>query len=239
MKHIVSCSFGKDSLAMLLMMLEKQIPIDEVVYFNTGAEFESIQNNVDKMRKILKDKEIIFTELKPRTSFMFNMLKKKIIKRNGVEQRGYGWCGGACRWGTSLKTQAIKQNNKKYEKEEITQYIGIAYDEPKRVRDIKNIKYPLVDWKMTEKDCLKYCYSKGWNWKQDGIDLYQILDRVSCWCCKNKNLNELRNIYKYLPKVWQRLKELQSKINMPYRKDKTIFDLEDKFRNECKLRKLF
>lgn len=239
MKHIVSCSFGKDSLAMLLMMLEKQIPIDEVVYFNIGAEFESIQNNVDKMRKILKDKEIIFTELKPRTSFMFNMLKKKIIKRNGVEQRGYGWCGGACRWGTSLKTQAIKQNNKKYGKEEITEYIGIAYDEPKRVRDIKNIKYPLVDWKMTEKDCLEYCYSKGWSWKQDGIDLYQILDRVSCWCCRNKNLKELRNIYKYLPKVWQRLKELQSKINMPYRKDKTIFDLEDKFRNECKLRKLF
>ena len=44
---------------------------------------------------------------------------------------------------------------------------------------------------MTEKDCLKYCYESGFSWDEDGIDLYSILDRVSCWCCCNKNLKEL------------------------------------------------
>lgn len=228
MKYIASCSFGKDSLAMVLKILELRMPLDEVVYFNIGEEFEPIERNKEKLKPILEAEGIKFTELKPKTSFMFNMLEREVIKRNGTKQKGYKWCGGVCRWGTTLKIQAIKEHNKQYN-EDIIEYVGIAYDEPKRIRESANIKYPLVDWKMTEQDCLDYCYSKGWNWKQDGIDLYQILDRVSCWCCRNKNLKELRNIYKYLPNVWQKLKDLQSKIDIPFRENKTIFDLERRF----------
>lgn len=39
MKHIASISFGKDSLAMLLMLIEKEYPLDEAVFFDTGMEF--------------------------------------------------------------------------------------------------------------------------------------------------------------------------------------------------------
>ena len=38
---------------------------------------------------------------------------------------------------------------------------------------------------------------------------YDVLDRVSCWCCCNKNLKELKNIYRFLPDYWQRLRYLQ------------------------------
>lgn len=236
MKHVVSCSFGKDSLAMLLMMLEKQMPIDEVVYFNIGEEFEPIDRNKEKMKQILEAKGIKFTELKPKTSYMFNMLEREVTKRDGTKKHGYGWCGGVCRWGTSLKQNAIREHNKQ-NNEEVIDYIGIAYDEPKRVREDKSKKYPLVDWKMTEKDCLDYCYSKGWNWEMNNIDLYKILDRVSCWCCRNKNLKELKNIYKYLPNIWENLKDLQSKIEIPFKQNKTIFDLEERFKEETQCKK--
>lgn len=102
-----------------------------------------------------------------------------------------------------------------------------------------NKVYPLVDWKMTEKECLEYCHENGFYWKEvlpDGTlspDLYSILDRVSCWCCTNKNLKELKNIYYYLPHYWDLLKGLQSRIDRPFRKDgKTIFDLEERFKRE-------
>lgn len=52
---------------------------------------------------------------------------------------------------------------------------------------------------MTEADCLKYCYSKGFEWKENNIRLYDVLDRVSCWCCANKNKKELENMRIYLP----------------------------------------
>lgn len=42
MKYVASCSFGKDSLAMVLRILEENLPLDEVVFFNTGMEFDSI-----------------------------------------------------------------------------------------------------------------------------------------------------------------------------------------------------
>lgn len=234
MKHIVSCSFGKDSLAMLLNMMELNMQIDEVVYFNIGVEFEPIERNKEKMKPILEAKGIKFTELKPKTTFMWNMLERK--KKNG--DIGYKWCGGGCRWGTSLKTQAIKENNKKYN-EEVIDYIGIAYDEPKRIRQDKNKRYPLAEWKMTEKDCLLFCHSKGWNWEYKGIELYDIMARVSCWCCRNHRIGELRNMYLYLPDYWEQMKKLQSQINIPYRKDKTIFDFEKRFKKEQEQISLF
>ena len=38
------------------------------------------------------------------------------------------------------------------------EYVGIAADETKR---IKKTCYPLVEWGMSEKDCLSYCYAGG------------------------------------------------------------------------------
>ena len=55
---------------------------------------------------------------------------------------------------------------------------------------------------MTEQDCLEYCYSKNFKWEEDGIELYKVLDRVSCWCCANKNKKELNNMLKYLPNYY-------------------------------------
>ena len=85
---------------------------------------------------------------------------------------------------------------------------------------------------MTEKDCLDYCYKNGWNWIENSIELYSILDRVSCWCCRNKNLKELKNIYKFLPNYWKKLRELQKKIEIPFRNKSTIFELENQFKNQ-------
>lgn len=57
MKYIASVSFGKDSLAMLLRLLEENEPLDEVVFYDTGMEFKAIYKIRDKIIEILK-KEI-------------------------------------------------------------------------------------------------------------------------------------------------------------------------------------
>ena len=86
---------------------------------------------------------------------------------------------------------------------------------------------------MSENDCLKLCYNNGFTWNENDIRLYDVLDRVSCWCCANKNLKELRNYYYNLPKYWNKLKELQKKTDRPFKNNKySIFDLEERFKNE-------
>lgn len=232
MKYIASISFGKDSLAMLLILIEKNYPLDEVVYFDTGMEFQAIYNIRDKIKPLLESKGIKYTELKPKCEFCYKMFDKPVKSKNGTTHYGYSWCGGRCRWGTTEKLVALE----KYCKGAV-EYVGIAVDETQRlIKERKgNKQFPLAEWGMTEKDCLQYCYDKGYNWLEDGIDLYSILDRVSCWCCANKNLKELKNYYLYLPKYWQKLKDLQSRTNRPFKNNKyTIFDLEAKFKKESK-----
>lgn len=232
MKYIASISFGKDSLAMLLKLIEQKKPLDEVVFYDTGMEFEAIYNVRDKILPLLAQHNIKYTELKPKNSMDYDMFEKCIKCRNGSCKKGYGWCGGVYRWGTTFKIQTMTNYIKRYG-DDVYEYIGIAFDEPKRLaKEQKGNKlFPLAEWNMTEKDCLKYCYDKGFNWLEDGIDLYSILDRVSCWCCANKNLKELNNYYLYLPKYWQKLKDLQSRTDRPFKYNKyTISDLEKKFK---------
>lgn len=228
MKYIASISFGKDSLAMLLRLIEENKPLDEVVFYDTGMEFECIYNLRNRILPLLEVHNIKYTELKPKETFLYTMFEKQVKKRNGTIGKGYSWCGGRCRWGTTEKLKAIEKHCKgNYE------YVGIAYDEQNRLSKERkgNKLFPLAEWEMTEKDCLEYCYNKGYNWNEDGIELYSILDRVSCWCCCNKNLKELENYYKYLPKYWNKLKELQSKTDRPMKYNKyTVFDLEKKFK---------
>lgn len=161
MKYIISCSFGKDSLAMLLKMLEKKEKIDEVIFYDTGMEFQVIYNIRDKVVPILQNQNIKYTELKPRYSFEYNMFEKKVNHRNGTFGKGYSWCGGRCRWGTSEKNFVIFSYLKNTYGDGYKECVGIAYDEPDRLKNDSHKVYPLFYYKMTERDCLEYCYEKG------------------------------------------------------------------------------
>ena len=229
MKYIASVSFGKDSLAMLLMLLEKNMPLDEVVFYDTGMEFQAIYNIRDKIKLLLQEKNIKFVELKPNYDFEYKMFEKPVKKRNGTIGYGYSWCGGRCRWGTTDKLKTIeKYTQGNYE------YIGIASDEVKRIKKERkpNKLMPLVEWGMSEQDCIEYCHSQGYYWQESNIELYSILDRVSCWCCANKNLKELKNYYLFLPEYWEKLKELQRKTDRNMKGKYSVFDLEKKFKLE-------
>lgn len=239
MKYIASCSFGKDSLAMVLRLLEENKPLDEVIFYDTGMEFDSIYRNRDRIKELLFQKHIRYTELSSKNTFLFDMFIRPVKYRNPENHKypyhyGYEWCGGCARWGTSGKLATIKKHYKDtYGDEEIFEYVGIAYDEPSRIKNEVQKLYPLIEWKMTEKDCLQYCYDKGFNWKENNIELYDVLDRVSCWCCRNKNLKELKNIYMYMPEYWQKLRGIQSRIDSPMKGvGKSVFDLEERFKKE-------
>lgn len=98
-KYIASCSFGKDSLAMVLLLLEKKYPLDEVIFFDTGMEFQAIYNNRDKLSDILSSNNIKFSVLKDKKSFEYNAFQREVHKKDGTIVYGYDWCGGSRRWG--------------------------------------------------------------------------------------------------------------------------------------------
>ena len=114
MKYIASCSFGKDSLAMILRILEEDKPLDEVIFFDTGMEFKSIYKNRDKVRMVLLEKKIPFTELHDVDNFYYKMLVKPVKYKNKENKEypyhyGYEWCGGRCRWGNYWKASGYPE----------------------------------------------------------------------------------------------------------------------------------
>lgn len=245
--YTLSLSGGKDSLALFLRILNEGIRLDEVVTVDLGDEYQATYDTLLFVASICLKEKIKFTVLDiPETEeyrkykedgrtelSMFEFMVFKHEKQNGC--KGYGWCGKQ-RWGTAIKNRLLNNYYQSLERF-VIEYVGIASDEARRI-DIRSHKnyaksYPLIKWGMTETDCLSYCYQHGVQWKQSGIRLYDILDRVSCQHCQQKNLKELRNIRKNLPELWNSFKEWQDKISFPYRSDgNTIYDLEKRFASE-------
>lgn len=79
--HIASVSWGKDSLAMLLLLIEKGWPLDEVVFYDTGMEFQAIYDTQDRMLPELEQLGIRYTKLEPGNPFLYDMLERQVQSR--------------------------------------------------------------------------------------------------------------------------------------------------------------
>ena len=93
---------------------------------------------------------------------------------------------------------------------------------------LKDKCYPLVEWGMTEKDCLAYCYAKGFDWG----GLYDVFRRVSCWCCPLQPLSGLRKLYTLFPELWQKLRAMDDHTWRQFRADYSVRQLELRFQFE-------
>ena len=139
-----------------------------------------------------------------------------------MKQESYG------RIASSMQYAPRKRGGVNSIPKDTVEFHGIAFDEKKRTSNNKgrNIKYPLVDWKIIEKQALEYCYSKGLDWG----GLYEKFHRVSCWCCPMSRIGELRVLYNDFPKLWGKLKEMDAKCFRRFRSDYSVEQLEDKFK---------
>ena len=99
-------SGGKDSSALLLLMLEKEMPIDCVLYADTGMEFPEMEAHMAKLDALLfRERGIHITTLRHPHGFewlMFDEPKQKPSclekrARRGIPPYGNGWPGMAVR----------------------------------------------------------------------------------------------------------------------------------------------
>lgn len=232
MKHIVQFSGGKDSTAMLLMMIERNMPIDEIIFCDTGKEFPAMYEHIAKVEQYIGRK---VTKLKAEKSFDYYFAERAKTKGKNKGSKGYGWATMRVRWCTSLLKQGVTQKHLKNQGEYI-QYIGIAADEPKRHKNIsKNTVHPLFDWGITEKEALQYCYDKGFDWG----GLYEHFRRVSCWCCPLQRIGELRTLRRHYPELWQELLDMDSRVEFKFKPTYSVEQLERRFAMQDAQTKMF
>jgi len=231
MKNIISLSGGKDSTAMILMMLEKNEPIHSVIFFDTSWEFPEMIEHIDKLEKYTG---IDIIRLKYKNTFEYELNQKPVRKKgtNTVHRIGNGWSSPMRRWCTRLKINAIEKYYRR--QKDFISCIGFAADEEKRVpggnKKKWKIRYPLIEWGINEETALQYCYDHGFNWN----GLYEIFGRVSCFCCPLQRIGELRNLRKHRPELWNKMLEMDKAIkpNRGFKDYKTVQDLDRRFKQE-------
>ena len=192
--------------------------------------------HIEKIRKIVEDKGIKFTLLKHEWTFDYWMFEYKPKRRNPEkflaqygDVAGKSWATSRARWCTGeLKIKLMDRYFKDLEAQHsVIRYVGIAADETKRIEreNQKNCNLPLVEWGWTEQDCLDYCYALGYDWG----GLYELFERVSCWCCPLQPLESLRTLRTQFPALWKELKDMDNRTWQQFRADYSVEDLDKRF----------
>jgi 3'-phosphoadenosine 5'-phosphosulfate sulfotransferase (PAPS reductase)/FAD synthetase len=162
--YVASCSFGKDSIATILLALEHNEPLDRVVFAEVMFDHEKGISG-----EIPEHIEWIYKTAIPRLEQMGVKVdvvrSEKDYKGMAYRERKDGSYYGLkyampCFANYHLKVHPIKKYLANFKKEyELIEYIGIASDEPIRLERIKNTnKISLLDkYGVTEKMALDKC----------------------------------------------------------------------------------
>lgn len=218
---------------MILTILEHNLPLDEVVYCEVMFD-ENISGEYPLHTDFIHNKAIPILEtvygLKVRVlrdsrpyKGMCTSLRvkgKHVGTPLGFPMRLGPWCN-------KLKMRPIKAYNKE-QTEPVHEYVGIAVDEPERLaRLTPNKSSPLADYGITEEMAVEIC-------KQHHLlsPIYQTQARNGCWFCHNARIGELRDLYRQYPELWAELREIQTISRVTFKQDYTLFDLEERFKNE-------
>lgn len=240
MKYIASLSFGKDSMAMLLEIIKRKLPLDYVIYCDIkysneiSGEHPVMAKWIPEAEKILKDKfgiEVIHLSFEKTFVEQFYTVKqrgKHIGDIYGFPLTIGAWCNDR------LKMRPINDFFKSILRtgETITQYIGIAQDEPERLERYKECqsashKYvTLADFGITENEALEIC-------KEYGLlsPIYGEHYRGGCWFCPKQCLRDLWELYTKYPTYFNLLEDLEKDSPIPFRANKTLAQIKQEFQN--------
>lgn len=156
MQHILSLSYGKDSLACLGAIEQLGWPLDRIVHAEIWAtdtipadlppmvEFKANADKIIKKRWGIEVEHICAMRGNERQTFERVFYRKRASSKNGnTLHKMYGWPFQKGPWcNDRLKVNALRKINKN----EVV-YLGIAADEPKRFHNLTETKNHLL-WKL-------------------------------------------------------------------------------------------
>ena len=227
MEHILSLSYGKDSLACLGAIEELGLPLDRIIHAEVWAtdtipaDLPPMMEFKKKADKIIFDRYGIEVEhIRHKLSFEKMLYQKKRRGKHIGENRGFPITVSAGGWCKNLKIM-----NKLSPKNSIS-YLGIACDETNRFHSLTETKRsPLIEAGWTEEMCRKWCE------ENDLLSpIYTNATRGGCWFCHNQGIDQLRLLRKNHPEYWELMLKWDLDSPVPFRADgHTVHDFDKRF----------
>ena len=142
-------------------------------------------------------------------------------------RRGFPLCGH-CYVQRDCKLRPIRRYNRTLTPDTV-QYVGIASDEPVRLRRLQENQVSLLEkYHYTEEDAKQLCQTAGLL-----SPVYAFTDRGGCWFCPNAKRKELRHLYDHHPELWAKMLELQAmpgKVSEKFNRTERFSDIDAAFR---------
>lgn len=233
MEHILSLSYGKDSLACLGAIEQLGWPLDRIVHAEVWAtdtipaDLPPMVEFKAKADKIIKERWGIEVEhIRNKKSYedCFYMICGENGRAAKSKRVGgiYGWPFQRGPWCNSrLKQSALQKIGKPN-----IQYIGIACDEPGRFHVFSDKKKsPLVEAGWDEAHCRKWCE------ENDLLSpIYTTATRGGCWFCHNQGVGQLRLLRKNYPELWELMLKWDADSPVTFHADgHTVHDFDARF----------
>lgn len=240
MKHIASCSFGKDSIATILLALEHGEPLDEAVFVEVMFDHaRNISGEIPEHIDWIYDTAIPRLEaMGVRTRVLRSERDYMYFFTNAVgggrfAGKLYGFpIGGKCTAQRDLKINPMRRYMRGLG-EEVTQYVGIAADEPKRLarlrsgngKHCKSCKVSLLaKYGYTEAMARDLCERHGLL-----SPIYKTGTRGGCWFCPNARISSFCRLRREHPDLWAELERLSHTPNLcsyGFKYGKTLQEVE-------------
>jgi len=207
--NVVSFGGGTNSTAMILGMYEKGIPIDLILFADTGAEQPHTYQHIENMNKWLAEHDmpqITIVEYVDCNGDRLT-LEQECLNRKNLPPIAYGW--KTCSQKYKASPQDKFCNNYQPRKdcwnkgEKIIKYIGYDAGEENRILNAKT--FDLQDKKY---DRVYALYDWGW-WREDCIEKIKrvglpLPGKSSCFFCPSMKKPEIRQLAKQYPDLYQR-----------------------------------
>ena len=224
-KFIASCSGGKDSVATLILAHEHGEPIDEVVYCEvmfdkeTSGEHPEHQEFIyQKVKPFVESRlEVPFTVLRSNVTYV-DVFKHIITKGDNLGKE-YGFAyPGMCAINRDCKIPPIRKYWKA-NSQNVSQYVGIAYDEQERLMRMEGTNQIslLAKYGYTEAGATKLCVNHGLY-----SPCYDFSDRNGCWFCPNCKDREWSHLIFNHHEYFDKLIDLESQYPNRARRCLTI-----------------
>lgn len=238
--NVFNLSFGKDSMATLILAAEQGIPIDRVMYceikFNDeiSGEHPLMAEWIPTAEKRLKE---LFGITVDHAYSGVNFYEQFHVKTAKGKHAGtiYGFPHTAGAWCNSrLKVRAISEYLLPFR--EVTQFVGIAADEPIRwermeAKQTEKKKYRslLVEQNLTEQDAMAICKKYDLLSPMYGVD---GIFRGGCWFCPKQCMADLWSLWKNYPDLYNRLLKMEPYSHNTFKpRGVTLALLAERFEN--------
>jgi hypothetical protein len=193
-RYVLSFGCGVNTVALMVHLIEQQMPFDEALFADTGGELPETYAYLSTARSYLDRHGKPLITVKSKTGTLYGTCQRREVFPSQV-------------WRWSTRDYKITPIHAYYRslKTHIYEYMGIAYDEITRMKSSSKsfitTLYPLVDSRLTRADCVAIIKGAG----------LPVPPKSGCYFCPFNNEERWRQLLHVHPELYRKAQRLEEK----------------------------